>query len=160
MEYRAGHLTISSEDVARLLGAAWRSLRRWSTTLRPTFTARPAMQGYPSDHAAMLELTTAQALFAQGHLRAAGALAGVALELHLQHVAAAHRISIAGQMGIGPLHEALRTAGVLAPHHPAMIRQVSKIRNRCIHARNRVPSQGSVERALIDVELLLREVRP
>ena len=105
-----------------------------TTTRYTTLYARRASQ----------ELATARMLLAQRQFRAAGALAGVALEFHLHHVAAVHAIGVGQNATIAQIQNALRFAGVLQPRQRKVIQRLSDLRNRCVHAREQAPDAPMV----------------
>jgi len=162
MEYRAGQLIISSEDVAQLLSAVWRSLCRWITATRRSLSPPPGRYGFYSRvyaERATQELQVARDLLAQDQIRAAGAIAGVALELHLKHVAAAHQINIRKRASIAQLQDSLRYAGLLDNQQRRRIQKFSDIRNQCVHGRKHAPSRARVERLIRGIDDLQQMVR-
>ncbi|HEX6288300.1 MAG TPA: hypothetical protein VFZ66_03875 [Herpetosiphonaceae bacterium] len=165
MEYHPGRLIISSEDVARLFAAAWRawrSLHRRLSSIRRVAPPIPARFGYYRRLYAEMtsrELIAARALLEQGQIRAAGALAGVALELHLKHIAAAHQVSVRQRATIVQVQEALRAAGVLHVQHGKLLKRLTRMRNQCVHARPEPPSRALVERLIAGVEELRHTLR-
>lgn len=159
MEYHAGYLTISPEDVARLFSAAIRSFRRWITAARRVAPPRSPRFGYYSRlyaEQSSRELATARALLAQDQIRAAGAVAGVALELHLKHVAAAHQVQADQRTSIAHLQDALRFAGLLDNRQRKQVQKFAGIRNLCVHARKQAPSREQVTRMIAGIEELRR----
>jgi hypothetical protein len=162
MEYHSGRLIISSEDVARLVGAAMRSLKRWFSSLRQRLPRPPARYGYHSRLYAERtdqELQAARDLLAQNQIRAAGAVAGVALELHLKHVAAAHHVTLKQYVTIAQLQDALRYAGLLDSRQRKLIQKLASIRNQCVHGRKHLPTRAQVERLIDGIEELRQTVR-
>ncbi len=160
MDYRAGQITISSEDVARLLSVTYRSLCRWIAAARRSLPP-PGRYGFYSrlyaKHAAQ-EVRVARDLLTQGQVRAAGALAGVALELYLKHVAAAHCVNVGKHPSIAHLQDTLRVAGLVQQRQQKAIQKLATIRNRCVHARKHEPSRASVERLIAGVERLMQDM--
>jgi hypothetical protein len=102
------------------------------------------------------ELHRARTLLEQDQVRASGAIAGVALELHLKHVAAAHCVNVGKHPSIAHLQDSLRTAGLLRQRQQKVIQKLATIRNRCVHARKHEPSRAQVERLIQGVEELRR----
>lgn len=109
-------------------------------------------------HAAQ-ELATARVLLAKRHFRAAGAIAGVALEFHLQHVAAVHAISVGNNATIGQLQNTLRFAGLLDPTQRKSIQRLSEMRNRCVHAREHVPDVTIATRLIEGTAQVIQSLR-
>jgi hypothetical protein len=102
------------------------------------------------------ELNTARALLQQGQIRAAGAVAGVALELHLRHVAAVYQVNADKRTSIAQLQDALRFAGIVQASHRKQLTRLTKIRNRCVHARKQLPTRSAVEQLISGIDELRR----
>lgn len=151
MEYSTGRLTISSDDVAAWATIALRAIRQ---------RFRPRAQHHDpasSLAAAQHELTTAQQLLKLNHLRAAGAIAGVALEMHLKHVARTHRLDIPPNATIANVQNTLRYAGLLSRPQRRLIGKLGAIRNQCVHVHPDVPSRTTIEKLIQGVEQLMQE---
>ncbi len=162
MEYYPGRLTISSEDVARFISAAVRSLRRWLSSVRRTLPPLPRRYGYYGRLYAertALELQAARDLLAQGQIRAAGAVAGVALELHLKHVTAVHQVNIGQYATIAQLQDTLRYAGLLDNRQRKLVQKLAGIRNQCVHGRKHLPTRAQVERLIQGIDDLRQGLR-
>lgn len=87
------------------------------------------------------ELDAADDLLNKKHLRAAGALAGVSLELHLGRVCVNHHVSISKKAPtISDFNEALKAAAVLDVPTWRHIQRLGDIRNLCVHAKERDPT--------------------
>lgn len=99
------------------------------------------------------ELNTARALLRQGQIRA-GAVAGVALELHLRHVAAVHQVQADTRTSIAQVQDALRFAGIVQASHRKQLKRLTKIRNRCVHARKQLPTRSAVEQLISGIDEL------
>lgn len=96
------------------------------------------------------ELDTARELLRTGHLRAAGAVAGVVLERHLSSVAAAHNVKVRKKAPtISDWNEALKAADVVDIPVWRNVQRLSDLRNVCCHDKKREPSADEV-RELID----------
>jgi hypothetical protein len=159
MEYHPGRLTITSDDVARWAGIALRGIRQRLTTIRQRIPIPARVVGYNSRlyaAATARELAGARELLQQNQIRAAGAVAGVALELHLKHVAAAHSISIRHHATIAQMQDRLRYAGLLDKRQRKLIGKLSTIRNLCVHGRKEEPTRVQVERLITGIEELQR----
>lgn len=152
MDYHTGRLTISSDDVATWATIALRAIQR---RLRSQAELNDPANG-PSA-AAQHELTIAQKLLQQNHLRATGAVAGVALELHLKHVARIHGLDVRPYATISQVQNTLRYAGLLTRQQRRLIGKLGAIRNQCVHARPEPPSRAAVERLIAGVEQLIQE---
>ena len=90
------------------------------------------------------ELRTARQLM-KTSVRAAGALAGVVLEGHLQRVATSHSVKIGKkEPTIGDLNDPLRQAGVYDTTPWRKIQHLGDIRNLCSHRKDREPKEDEV----------------
>ncbi|HEY0736825.1 MAG TPA: hypothetical protein VGD69_18040, partial [Herpetosiphonaceae bacterium] len=147
MEYYTGRLIISSDDVAAWASLALHTIRR---RLRPR--AKHYDPASPLAAAARHELASAQKLLQQNHLRAAGAIAGVALEMHLKHVARAHGLALPPAATIAKVQNTLRYAGLLTRPQRRLIGKLGAIRNQCVHAHLDSPSRAAVEKLIQGVE--------
>lgn len=155
MDYHTGRLIISSDDVAALAALALQALRRRLRTRRqPSRTPHGSSTSSHSVIAAQ-ELATAQALLRQQQFRAAGAVAGVALELHLKHLARTHGLGVQPYATIAQVQDRLRYAGLLTPEQRKLFKKLGAIRNQCVHARPEPPSQAAVERLIAGVAQLM-----
>lgn len=155
MEYHTGRLTITAEDVARWAIIALRHIRQRFTNHAPLISPPPD----PASHlatAAHDELAAAHTLLAQGQIRAAGAVAGVALELHLKHLATAHKLDMRPYSTIAQVQATLRAAGLLTSAERKLINKLGAIRNQCVHARPELPSQTKVEKLIGGIERLMQ----
>lgn len=157
MDYHTGRLTISSDDVAALaalaLQALWRQLRmRRQQSRSPHQHSAP-----PRSEASAQELAIAHQLLKQQQYRAAGAVAGVALELHLKHVARTQGLSVQPYATIAQVQDRLRYAGLLTNPQRKLLKKLGAIRNQCVHARPEPPSRAAVERLIQGVEQLMGE---
>jgi hypothetical protein len=151
MDYHSGRLTITADDVARLAALALCAIRQ---RLRP--------QMHPTDPAQRLaaaaqhELTTAQQLLKLNHFRAAGAVAGVALELHLKYVACTQGLDVRPYATIAQVQDTLRYAGVLTRQQCRLIGKFAAIRNQCVHARPEPLRRAAVEKLIHGVARLMQ----
>lgn len=154
MEYSTGRLTISADDVAAWVTVAFRAIRQ---RLRPR--ARQRDPASPLAAAAQHELATAQQLFKLNHLRAAGAIAGVALEMHLKHIARTHGLTLPPSATIAKVQNTLRYAGLLSRSQRQLIGKLGAIRNQCVHVHPDVPSRAAVEKLIQGVAQVMEEAR-
>ncbi|MBM3941792.1 MAG: hypothetical protein FJ316_02490 [SAR202 cluster bacterium] len=91
------------------------------------------------------ELEAADDLLKKKHLRAAGALAGVALETHLVRVSINHSIKLAKKSPtISDINEALKTASVIDVPVWRHIQLLGDVRNLCVHGKEREPTYDEV----------------
>ena len=91
--------------------------------------------------------------------RAAGALAGVVLERHLQRVAANHKIQIkkANPM-VGDLNDPLKAAGVYEVPVWRKVQYLGDVRNLCSHNKGAEPTREQVEEMLREVDRFVKTI--
>ena len=82
---------------------------------------------------ARTEIEQAEILLASGYERAAGSIAGVALELHLRTLCDVNGVNYALKDTIDPLATALYKAGILDITELKRIQFLASIRNKCSH---------------------------
>ncbi len=91
------------------------------------------------------EIETAGALAKSGYLRAAGAICGVVIEKHLNHVRETHNLKIAKKNpGISDLAQLLRTSGVITLAQERFTQSLADTRNLCSHAKGREPTKEEI----------------
>lgn len=83
---------------------------------------------------ARTEIEQAEILLADGFDRAAGSIAGVALELHLKTLCNANKVSHSPKATIEPLAQALYQAKKLDITELKQIQYLASIRNKCSHS--------------------------
>lgn len=154
MEYHTGRLTITSDDLA-----AWASLALRRIRQRLRQRARHRDLACPLAVAAQHELASAQKLLQQNHLRAAGAIAGVALEMHLKHMARMYGLAVPPNATIAKVQNTLRYAGLLSRPQRRLIGKLSAIRNQCVHVHPASPSRAAIEKLIQGVAQLIEEAR-
>jgi hypothetical protein len=99
------------------------------------------------------ELDAARHLKDNGHLRAAGAVAGVVLEGHLAEVCSRHGIKLPKkEPHISDYNEALRKAGVLDVPQWRGVQRMADIRNLCDHKKKRDPMADEVDELIDGVD--------
>ncbi|GAF86384.1 unnamed protein product, partial [marine sediment metagenome] len=95
------------------------------------------------------ELDAARDLLKNGHLRGAGAVAGVVLEGHLAEVCANHSVSIRKKNPhVSDFNDALKNAGVFDVTQWRWIQRLGDIRNLCDHKKARDPNPDEVQELL------------
>ena len=105
------------------------------------------------------ELDAARHLHANRHLRAAGAVAGVVLESHLQSVCASHSVTYQNKKStIANLLRSLRESGVIDLPVERRIQALADIRNLCSHKDRREPTADEVEQMIDGVDNAIKTV--
>ena len=154
MEYHTGRLTITSDDVARVAALALRAIQRRFRP--PTEPLDPAQR---LAAAAQHELSAAQQLLRWNQHWAAGAVAGVALELHLKYLAHIHSLEVRPYATIAQVQDTLRYAGILTRSECRLIGKFAAIRNQCVHARPVPLRRAAVEKLIAGVAQLMEANR-
>jgi hypothetical protein len=96
------------------------------------------------------EIDSARELFNSGYERAAGTIAGVVLEKHLEQVCVNHSIKIGKKNPtISDYNDALKDGDVIDIPNWRFIQHLADIRNICVHKKTRDPKKEEVE-SLID----------
>lgn len=91
------------------------------------------------------ELEAAEDLLKKGHLRAAGALTGVSLEIHLDRICVNHAMKISKKSPtISDYNEALKSAGIFDIPTWRHVLLLGDIRNLCVHSKEREPTTNEV----------------
>jgi hypothetical protein len=92
------------------------------------------------------ELASAGELLHKGHRRAAGAVAGVVLERHLQSVASFHGVSVRKKNPtLSDLNDPLKAVGIYGVEVWRDIQRLADLRNLCVHQKDREPSEADVD---------------
>ncbi|MDE0554538.1 MAG: hypothetical protein OXI24_10010 [Candidatus Poribacteria bacterium] len=92
-------------------------------------------------------------------LRAAGALAGVILEGHLQRVTQNHNITIRKKSPtIADLNDPLKSAGVYDNPTWRKIQLLADIRNLCSHKKSREPTNDEVVNLISGVNWVIKSI--
>jgi hypothetical protein len=96
------------------------------------------------------QLDAARELEKNGHLRAAGAVAGVVLEGHLAEMCANHGITVGKkEPTIGDYNDLLKKNEVLDVPQWRLVQRLGDLRNLCTHKKTKEPTADEV-RELID----------
>jgi hypothetical protein len=100
------------------------------------------------------ELRTASRII-EINIRAAGAIAGVVLEKHLQRVAVNHRITISKKdPTISDLNEPLRRESIYDVPTWRQIQVLADIRNLCDHSKAREPTEAEVRKLIQETDIV------
>ena len=93
------------------------------------------------------------------NIRAAGVLAGVVLERHLQQVASNHKVTIKKKdPTLSDLNDPLRTGGVYDMPTWRKIQLLGDIRNLCAHRKGTDPTKEQVEELISGVNSIIKAV--
>lgn len=103
------------------------------------------------------ELAAAKMLNKNKFVRAAGAIAGVVLEKHLDQVLKNHNL-ICKKDTISPLNDALKAGNVYDIPTFRKIQHLGDIRNLCDHNSKREPTQEEVEEMINGVDSIIKTV--
>ncbi|MEE8584557.1 MAG: hypothetical protein V3T83_06855 [Acidobacteriota bacterium] len=105
------------------------------------------------------ELASAEELLKKKHLRAAGVLAGVTLEAHLNTVFSNHQLkSRKKSPTISNYNDALKQDGVIDVPTWRYIQRLGDIRNLCAHSKDREPRPKEVEDMIVGTKKIIAEL--
>jgi len=105
------------------------------------------------------ELDTAAELLRAGHVRASGAVAGVALERHLAQTFVARNLSLRKtKPTIADWNDALRNAEVYDTPTWRRVQHLADLRNLCVHPKSREPTHEEVEDLLRGATTIIKTV--
>ena len=103
------------------------------------------------------ELDSAKGLVKSGFYRAAGAVAGVVMEKHLQEVCSSHHVTTGRKAKtISNMNEALKNANAIDIPQWRRNQYLGDLRNRCCHAKDREPTKQEVDDLVGGVEQLAK----
>lgn len=103
------------------------------------------------------ELDAASELLKKGHLRAAGALAGVTLESHLSRISANHSLKISKKNPtISDFNDELKNNGIYDVPDWRFIQRLGDVRNLCVHAKERDPTKDEVDELIEGVQKVIK----
>lgn len=114
-----------------------------------------------SDEIVSEEIYQAKRLWDDGNIRAAGVVAGVAIERHLLTLCEVsdRDLEFNHSDGICSLAETLNQAGEITNTKNSQLGYLSNIRNDCAHANEDEPDMREVERLIQQSEGIVREAR-
>jgi len=105
------------------------------------------------------EIDTARELLKSGYIRAAGAVAGVVLEKHLQQVSISHNLKIkAKNPSISDYNDALKEAPVIDVPTWRFVQHLADLRNLCDHKKQREPKPEEIEDLISGVDKVSKTV--
>ncbi|MBA7643532.1 hypothetical protein ES703_51263 [subsurface metagenome] len=102
------------------------------------------------------ELDAANELLKKGHLRAAGALAGVTLESHLSKISANHNLKFSKNPTISDFNDELKNKGILDVPNWRFIQRLGDIRNLCVHAKDRDPTKDEIDELIKGAQKVIK----
>ena len=103
------------------------------------------------------ELDAARELAKNGHLRAAGAVAGVVLESHLGEVSRRHGVGMRKKDAtIGDYNDALKRENVADLPNWRWVQRLGDLRNLCTHKKNREPTVDEVNELIEGTDKALK----
>ena len=105
------------------------------------------------------ELHAAKDLLLKKYNRAAGALAGVTLEIHLSKVCSNHLIKFRkANPTISNFNEKLKEKSIIDMSTWRLIQRLGDIRNMSVHSKEREPSKDEIEDLIRGCEKLISEI--
>ncbi len=105
------------------------------------------------------ELQAAKDLLKKKYYRAAGALAGVTLEIHLSKVCANHGLTFRkNNPTISNFNEELKNNSIIDTPTWRLIQRLGDIRNLSVHSKEREPRDSEIEDLIIGCEKLISEL--
>lgn len=105
------------------------------------------------------EIDTARELLKNGYVRAAGAVAGVVLEKHLEQISISHNIKIGKRNpSISDYNDTLKEAEVLDMPTWRFVQHLADLRNLCDHKRQREPKPEEIEDLISGVDKVSKTV--
>lgn len=105
------------------------------------------------------ELSAAEELMKKGHLRSAGALAGVTLERHSATVAQNHGIKVGKKdPTISDFNDMFKNEGIYDVPTWRFIQRLGDIRNLSAHFKNREPTKDEIDEMIKGVQKVLKTV--
>ena len=105
------------------------------------------------------ELETSEELLKKSHLRAAGTVAGVVLERHLQTICAARNIPFRKKHPtIADYNDALRKSDAYDVPAWRFIQRLGDLRNLCAHPKERDPTKGEIQDLIIGTRKTIAEI--
>jgi hypothetical protein len=104
------------------------------------------------------ELDVSVELNGKGFSRAAGAVAGVALEGHLASIAAHHKLTVPKNHTISILNDALKKADVIDVPTWRFIQRLGDLRNLCDHKREVDPSKDDIDELIDGTRKIIKTI--
>lgn len=102
------------------------------------------------------EVDVAKELLENGFLRAAGAVAGVAIEKHLKQVCSNHKVKVKKKNPhISDYNDILKN-GIIDTPNWRFIQRLADIRNLCVHKKDREPTKDEVDELIKGTEKLIK----
>ncbi len=105
------------------------------------------------------EIDAARDLMKNGHLRAAGAVAGVVLESHLAKVCRTHGVAISKKNPVlSNFNDLLKKEDIFNSLTWSGIQHLGAIRNQCCHSKDRDPTPDEVQELIDGVDKAIKTI--
>ncbi len=104
------------------------------------------------------EIAVAEELLKNGFDRAAGVIAGVALEKHLQEVGRAHQVKLKQHPTISDMNDSLKANTIIDIPTWRFIQRLGDLRNLCGHNKNREPTHIEVSELISGIARITKSV--
>lgn len=104
------------------------------------------------------ELDVGEELNKKGFHRAAGAVAGVALEGHLLSVAEQHKLSVPKDPSISKLNDLLKKSDVIDMPNWRFVQRLGDLRNLCDHKKDSEPSKDNIHELIEGVRKIIKTI--
>lgn len=104
------------------------------------------------------ELDVSDELNKRGFHRAAGAIAGVALEGHLVSVAEQHKLIVPKDPSISKLNDLLKKSEVLDTPNWRFVQRLGDLRNQCDHKKDSEPSKEDIHELIEGVRKIIKTI--
>lgn len=104
------------------------------------------------------EIEIAKELSKKGFVRAAGAIAGVILERHLNATCQRHSVAVGKKATINILNTALKESEVIEIHQWRFMQQLADLRNLCDHDKDREPTPDEIGELIKGVDKITKTV--
>ncbi len=102
------------------------------------------------------EIDIAKDIQEQGHLKIAGAVAGVIIEAHLKTVVAKRNITLKSKRSLSTYNDALKKEGAYPDSRWRQIQTCGDIRNNCIHSKDIDPDE--IDTIILSAEQIIKKV--
>lgn len=105
------------------------------------------------------ELDVAEELLKKGFMRAAGAIAGVVLEGHLEAICENHKLKISkSKLAISDFNDLLKKENIIETADWRKIQFLGDIRNKCDHKKSEEPKKTEIEDLIEGVKKVMKNI--